>query len=158
MSGKGKNWSNLEADIVGWLEKNYSSRFQFKNSYQNIVGFPSDGFRSDGMLTDGRTLLAVEIEVGQTHPGTNTGKYWLLHKRYKQYQKIILFHIFTPLFNSYGWRKELAKFYVAEMKKEVPIEYILKDFRECIDYNEALSELKDAIQGKIDSSLIERQG
>ncbi len=156
MSDKG-SWTNFEADIVRWLKRNYSSRFQFRNSYQSIVGFPSVSFRSDGMLTDGKTLLAVEIEAGQTHPDTNTGKYWLLHKRYKQYQKIILFHVFTPPFNSYGWRKELAEFYVAQMGKEVPIEYILKDFREGIDYNGALSELKNTIQRKIDSSLIEQQ-
>jgi len=155
MSNKGKNWADLEADIVTWLKKNYSSRLQFRNSYQSIVGFPSSGFRSDGMLTDGKTLLAVEIEAGQTHPDTNTGKYWLLHKRHKQYQKIILFHVFTPSFNSYGWRKELAGFYVAEMEKEVPIEYILKDFRKGINYNSALSEIKDAIQRKINSSFWE---
>ena len=107
------------------------------------------------MLTDGKTLLAVEIEARQTHPDTNTGKYWLLHKKYKQYQKIILFHVFTPAFNSYGWRKELAEFYVAEMRREIPIEYILKDFRQHIDYNATLGELKDAIQRKIASSLIE---
>jgi|GEM_PF-671293 len=155
MSDK-RNWSNLEDEIVAWLKKNYSSRFRFKNSYQNIIGFPSDGFRSDGMITDGKTLLAVEIESGQTHPDTNTGKYWLLHKRYKQYQKIILFHVFTPLFDSYGWRKKLAEFYVAEMIKEVPIEYILKDSSQGINYDDALSELKDAIQEKIKSTLVER--
>ena len=148
-----ENWSNFEAEIVTWLKNNYSSRFQFKNSYQCIVGFPSDGFRSDGMLTDGKTLLAIEIEARQTHPDTNTGKYWLLHKKYRKYQKIILFHVFTPLFDSYGRRKELAEFYVVEMEKEVPIEYIPKDFRKNTDYNGALSELKDAIQGKIESSL-----
>ena len=153
MSEKG-GWFNFEAEIVEWLEKNYSSRFQFKNSYQSIVGFPSDGFRSDGMLTDEKTLLAVEIEARQTHPDTNTGKYWLLHKRYKHYQKIILFHVFTPLFDSYGWRKKLAEFYVEEMRREVPIEYIQKDFRNSNDCNSALSELKVDIQRKVDSTLI----
>jgi hypothetical protein len=151
-----RKWLNLEIDIVAWLKENYSSRFQFRNSYQSIIGFPPDGFRSDGMITDGETLLAVEIEARQTHPDTNTGKYWLLHKSYKQYQKIVLFHVFTPLFDSYGWRKKLAKFYVAEMIKEIPIEYILKDFRQGIDYDDALSELKNAIQGKTKSALVER--
>ncbi len=151
MSDKEKTWFNLESDIGRWLEKKYSPKLQFKNSYQSIVGFPSNGFRSDGMITDGKTLLAVEIEAKQMHPDTNTGKYWLLHKKYKQYQKIILFHVFTPFFDSYGWRKALAEFYVTEMKKEVPIEYILEDFRRGIDYDTALRELKAVIEVKVGS-------
>ena len=153
MNDREKKWSDLEPDIVRWLENNYSWRFQFKNSYQSIVGFPTDGFRSDGMITDGKTLLAVEVEAKQTHPDTNVGKYWLLHKRYQQYKKIILFHVFTPLFDSYGWRKTLAEFYATEMQKEVPIEYILKDFRKGVDYGSALRELRDAIERKVEASF-----
>jgi len=149
-------WANFESEITTWLKENYSPRFQYKNPYQSIVGFPPQYFRSDGMITDGKTLLAVEVEARQTHPDTNTGKYWLLHKRYQQYQKIILFHVFTPLFDSYGCRKELAEFYVEEMKREVPIDYIPKDFRQGIDHENALSELKHAIQEKIDRTLVDR--
>ena len=151
MSDKEKRWLNLESDIARWLEDNYSSRFQFRNPYQSIVGFPSDGFRSDGMITDGKTLLAVEIEAKQMHPDTNTGKYWLLHKKHKQYEKIILFHVFTPLFDSYGWRKTLAEFYITRMEKEIPIEYILKDFRKGVNYDIVLRELKVAIEAKVES-------
>ena len=158
MNGSGKKWKDFATDIEKWLKQSYSLRFHFKNSHQSIVGFPSDGFRSDGMLTDGKTLLAVEIESRQTHPDTNTGKYWFLYKRYNKYsryQRIILFHVFTPLFDSYGWRKELAAFYVAKMRKEIPIEYILKEFKNDTDYSDALSELKNAIQSKIMAEFIE---
>ena len=153
MGSENQEWLILEADIVNWLREKYSTRLQFRNSYQSIVGFPSDGFRSDGMLTDGETLLAIEIEARQTHPDTNVGKYWLLHKEHRQYQRIILFHVFTPLFDSYGWRKKLAEFYAVQMKGEVPIEYILKDLRESPDYSVALRELKREVAAKIETAF-----
>ena len=148
-----QEWFTLETDIVNWLREKYSTRLQFRNSHESIVGFPPRSFKSDGMLTDGETLLAIEIESRQKHPDTNVGKYWLLHKDYRQYQKIVLFHVFTPLFDSYGWRKKLAEFYAVQMKGEVPIEYILKDLRESPDYSVALRELKREVAAKIETAF-----
>ena len=101
------------------------------------------------MLTDGHVLMAIEVEAGQTHPDTNTGKYWLVHGKHKSYEKIVLFHVYTPEFSSYGWRKRLAEFYVERMRTEVPIEYLLLDYRTASDYNATLAEIKAAIRERI---------
>lgn len=97
------------------------------------------------MLTDGQSLLAVEVEAGQTHPDTNTGKYWLLGSQYQQYNKIILIHAYTPDFNSYGWRKELAEFYISKMSDQIPMCYILKDYRQWNDLESVIVDLKETI-------------
>jgi hypothetical protein len=141
-------WKQMEKDLSSWLSTFTRNGIYFRNSHQAIIGFSSDGFRSDGMLTDNDVVIAIEVECGQTHPDTNTGKYWLLYKN-KPYKKIILFHIYTPDFNSYGWRKELAEFYIEQMKSEVPIEYILLDFRNANDYHQTLMELKKKIEEKV---------
>ena len=137
-------WKQLERDAGNWLKSFETDRVSFRNSFQAIIGFPSDGFRSDGLLTDGDVLLAVEIEAGQTHPDTNVGKYWFLHDNFQAYTKIILFHAYTPAFNSYGWRLRLGKFYANKIKAEVPFEYILLDYRSRADedYESVLNDLK----------------
>ena len=111
------NWKNLEQDVGNWLKTLANSKVHFRNSNQAIPGFPFDGFRSDGLLTDDNILLAVEIEAGQMHPDTNVGKYWLLHEQFKPYQKIILFHVYTPDFNSYGWRLNLGEFMLRKCRQ-----------------------------------------
>jgi len=146
--GKNTEWKQMESDLSSWLSIFARNGINFRNSYQAIIGFPSDGFRSDGMLADNDVVIAIEVECGQTHPDTNTGKYWLLYKT-KPYEKIILFHIYTPDFNSYGWRKKLAEFYVEQMKSEVPIEYILLDYRNATDYHHTLMEIKRKIEEKV---------
>jgi hypothetical protein len=125
-------WYSFEERLARWLSQRESSALQFRNGYQAIPGFPSDGFRADALLTDGRTLLALEIEFKQTHPDTNVGKYWLLAD-HKLYEKVILVHIFTPGYNSYPWRKTLGEFYADRMGKELPFEYIQLDLRSCTD-------------------------
>ncbi len=142
-------WKHLEQDITNWLSSYSSDSVEFRNSYQAIVGFPSDGPRSDGMLSGKNTLIAVEIEAGQTHPDTNVGKYWLLHAKYKQYKKYILFHIYTPDFNSYGWRKKLGEFYACKMRLEVPMDYVVLDYRKAKNYDTTLTEIKTLIQKRI---------
>ena len=142
-------WKHLEQDIINWLSSYSSDNIEFRNSYQAIVGFPSDGPRSDGMLSDRKTLIAVEIEAGQTHPDTNVGKYWLLHTKYMQYKKYILFHIYTPDFNSYGWRKKLGEFYASKMRLEIPIDYVLLDYRKAANYDTTLTKIKTLIQERI---------
>jgi len=146
-------WTQMERDLCGWLSTFSSETIEFRNSYQAIIGFPSDGFRSDGMLTDGETIIAVEVEAGQTHPDTNTGKYWLLYERQKCYRRIILFHIYTPRFDSYGWRKELAEFYVEQMKSTVPVDYILLDFRNASDYRRVLTDTQRVIRERVDKEF-----
>lgn len=144
-----KKWLNFEKDLVDWLSHFSNENLKFRNSYQAIVGFPQDGFRSDGMLTDGNVLLAIEVEAGQTHPDTNVGKYWLLHSQENKYRKIILFHVYTPKFKSYPWRKRLGEFYIDRMRGEVPIEYIQMDLRNAQKYDEVLSEVQTAIHEHI---------
>jgi len=144
------NWKSMEKDLIDFLKSFKKNGIEFKNSHQAIIGFPlSDGFRSDGMLACKDILIAIEVECGQTHPDTNTGKYWLLYNKYQQYNKIILFHIFTPDFDSYGKRKELAEFYIEQMKKNIPIEYIQFDFRKENNYNQKLEEIKNIINEKV---------
>ena len=149
------DWRQLENDISTWLEGFSSNHIQYRNSHQAIIGFPTDGFRSDGMLTDGNVLIAVEIEAGQTHPDTNVGKYWFLQTRYKRYEKIILLHIYTPHFNSYGWRKKLAEFYIEEIKKlKLPVEYVQLDYRNSIDYQKTLINVKRIMKEKIKAHIM----
>lgn len=101
------------------------------------------------MLTDGEVLIAIEIEAGQTQPDINVGKYWLLYEKYKQYKKIILYQVYTPSFDSYGWRKKLGEFYVTKMPDSVPIEYNQLDYRSAKDYKQVLTELKKMIGERI---------
>jgi len=122
-------WKHLEQEIAQWLKGCAIGQLEFRNPNQAIIGFPLDGFRSDGMLTDRRILVAVEVEAGQMHPDTNVGKYWLLHQVYCQYQRVILFHIYTPDFNSYGWRLKLGQFYAQKMQEDMPFEYHFLDYR-----------------------------
>jgi hypothetical protein len=121
---------------------------EFRNRNQAIPGFPWDGFRSDGVLTNGRDLLAVEVEAGQMHPDTNVGKYWLLYTR-KTYANIVLIHVYTPAFNSYGWRKALGEFYAQKMASEVPLEYVLLDYRSATDYDTTLRQVRAEIEPRI---------
>ena len=142
------DWLKLEEDLAKWLRGYSSKHLIYKGPNQCIVGFPSNGFRSDGMLTDNNTLLAIEVEVTQTHPDTNVGKYWLLYE-IKKYNKIILFHIYTPKFNSYGWRIKLAEFLAEKMHAEVPIEYIILDYRTATKYGSSLESIKSEILAKL---------
>lgn len=134
------NWKQLERDLSSWIKAHALPPLEYRGSFQAIPGFPSDGFKSDGLLTDGRVLLALEVEAGQNHPDTNVGKYWLL-SRYHTYERIVLFHVYTPDFNSYGWRKTLGEFYEDKMKSEVLIDYIQLDIREAIDYDSTFSNI-----------------
>lgn len=143
-------WKTLEKDLSRWMQSLATSdELMFRNCNQAIAGFPFDGFRSDGMITDGKTLVAIEVEAGQMHPDTNVGKYWLLYDEYKKYKKIILFHIYTPDYSSYGWRKELAEFYAEKMKAEIPIDYVLMDFRGSENYSTTINIIKSKIRERI---------
>ena len=149
------NWKQFEKDISEWLKTFESANVRFCNSHQAIAGFPSNGFRSDGMLANDRVLIAVEVEARQMHPDTNVGKYWLLYAEYKQYQKIVLFHVYTPDFDSYGWRKKLGRFYAEQMQGKVPIEYIPLDYtrRGSEDYSTTLGEVKAKIRARIEQEF-----
>ncbi len=107
-------WLEFEASLAGWMSSFGRPHLTFKSGRQAIPGFPSSGFRADALLTDGKVLLALEVEVKQTHPDTNVGKYWLLSE-HQAYEKVILFHVYTPTYNSYGWRKKLGEFYASKM-------------------------------------------
>lgn len=140
-------WKSLEHDVSYWLKSLSTNEVHFRNSFQAIPGFPTSGFRSDGLLANKDILVAVEIEAGQTHPDTNVGKYWLLYSEFKPYKKISLFHVYTPEFNSYGWRLRLGEFYANKMKGEMPLEYILLDYRSRLqkDYKFVLADIKTKI-------------
>ncbi len=140
------NSYEVEKILGDWLSSFSSQEIEFRNSYQAIIGYPSDGFRSDGMLTDGKVLITIEVEAGQTHPDTNVGKYWMLLDNHKNYSKAILFHIFTPAFNSYEWRMKLALYYAKKMEESVPFEYKLYDFRHESNLEESLELVKSDIK------------
>ena len=129
-------WLAFEASLATWMRGFERPQLTFKSGRQAIPGFPSSGFRADGLLTNGKVLLALEVEVKQTHPDTNVGKYWLLSE-HQQYGKVILFHVYTPAYNSYGWRKTLGEFYAKKMEAELPFEYQLLDLRNALDIEQA---------------------
>lgn len=142
------DWKRLERDLGSWLEGFVRPGLIYRNSYQAIPGFDTDGFRSDGCLTDGKALLAIEVEAAQMHPDTNVGKYWLLHTKHR-YEHIVLLHVFTPDYDSYGSRLELARFVAAKMRAEVPLEYEFLDHREAADYERTAAELRSQIGKRI---------
>jgi len=121
-------WLKFESLLAAWMAAYQSHNLIFKSGRQAIPGFPSSGFRADGLLTNGKVLLALEVEVKQTHPDTNVGKYWLLSQHHR-YEKIVLIHVYTPAYNSYGWRKTLGEFYAMKMENEIPFEYAVIDLR-----------------------------
>ena len=120
----------------------------FRAGWSAIPGFPTNGFRADGVLTNSRTLLALEVEVKQTHPDTNVGKYWLLTEHQK-YERVVLFHVYTPAFNSYGWRKTLGEFYAKRMAMESQFEYVLLDLRGATDHTAAYAEVVETMEPRI---------
>jgi hypothetical protein len=138
------NWKSFEKEIANWMRGFESDLVKFKNGYQAIPGFPSDGFRGDGVLTDGKILIAVEVELKQSHPDTNVGKYWLLN-HYYEYEKIVLFHVYTPAFGSYPWRLELGSFYAKKMTEEMSFEYKLIDERDSSDPAKSLRKVQGAV-------------
>jgi hypothetical protein len=133
-------WLKFEASLATWMKRFERPRLTFKSGRQAIPGFPSSGFRADGLLTNGNVLLALEVEVKQTHPDTNVGKYWLLSE-HQQYEKVILFHVYTPAYNSYGWRKTLGEFYASKMAIALPFEYHVLDLRNAMDTESAFKEV-----------------
>jgi len=138
------DWKSLEKELGNWLAGFASDVLCFRKR------FPEGGFSSDGMLTDGRILVAVEIEAGQTHPDTNVAKYWWLQEKHRAYDKIILFHVYTPAFNRFEGRKRLGEFLVDKMKEQgIPIEYVPCDYREANSYSAVVSGLREAIERKI---------
>jgi hypothetical protein len=137
-------WLTFEASLAKWMSAFESSKLVFKSGRQAIPGFPSSGFRADGLLTNGKVLLALEVEVKQTHPDTNVGKYWLLTE-HQHYEKVILFHVYTPAYNSYGWRKTLGEFYASKMSQELPFVYHLIDVRNVTDIESAFEKVTKAL-------------
>ncbi|MBL0892160.1 MAG: hypothetical protein IBJ19_16335 [Gemmatimonadaceae bacterium] len=89
-------------------------------------------------MTNGASLLAVEVEVKQTHPDTNVGKYWLLAE-HRRYQHVVLLQVYTPGYNSYPWRKRLAEYYAIRMQRELPFEYHQLDLRTSTSVDTAFS-------------------
>jgi hypothetical protein len=141
-------WLKFETSLATWMRQFKRPSLEFKSGRQAIPGFPSDGFRADGLLTNGKVLLALEVEVKQTHPDTNVGKYWLLSE-YQQYEKVILFHVYTPAYNSYGWRKTLGEFYASKMGAEIPFEYHLLDVRDAINTECAFNDVTNTLGTRI---------
>ena len=129
-----------------------TDRLAFTNGFQAIPGFPSDGFRADGLLTDGKVVVALEVEVKQTHPDTNVGKYWLL-SQYHTYAKVVLFHVYTPGYKSYPWRLQLGGFYAAKMAKELPFEYHLVDQRAAEDTESSFEYVSQILEKRIRSEF-----
>jgi hypothetical protein len=141
-------WTEFEAELAAWMKTFARPSLKFCHGRQCIPGFPSDGFRADGALTNGRVLIALEVEARQQHPDTNVGKYWLLAQHY-QYTNVVLFHIYTPAFSSYPWRKTLGEFYASKISAELPFEYVLLDKRQATDFLGDLDEVRAIIESRI---------
>jgi hypothetical protein len=138
-------WLAFESELAKRVRDVGGPALTFSAGWQRIPGYPVDGFRADAALTDGRSLLAIEVEVRKSHPDTNVGKYWLLSE-YKQYEKVALVHVYTPAYNSYGWRKALGEFYARRMAAEGRFEYILLDERGAADVAGALERVMVRVQ------------
>ena len=142
------DWLQLEGDVCGYLKSLVRPGLSYSGPKQCIPGFPTNGFKSDGCLTDGKSLLALEIEAAQMHQDTNIGKYWLL-QTVRPYERIALVHVFTPKFDSYAWRKQLGEFYVGQMPCSLPLDYIQLDRRKAMDYAAVLDEVKRIVDTQV---------
>jgi hypothetical protein len=138
-------WLVFEAALAGRVKNMAGTALTFSAGRQRIPGYPVDGFRADAALTDGHSLLAVEVEVRQSHPDTNVGKYWLL-REYRAYDRVVLVHVYTPAYNSYGWRKALGEFYAKRMTAEGRFEYILMDERGAQDAASTLDAVTERVK------------
>ncbi|MBI1906378.1 MAG: hypothetical protein HYS20_09125 [Rhodocyclales bacterium] len=141
-------WLQYESKLADWMKQFANENLTFTNGFQAIPGFPSDGFRADGLLTNGKVVLALEIEVKQAHPDTNVGKYWLLNQ-YRPYEKVVLFHVYTPEYKSYPWRRQLGEFYASKMSQELPFEYHLLDQREAEDTDSSFEFVTSILEQRI---------
>lgn len=135
------DWKTFERELAIWMKSFSEYGLKFSAGYQSIPGFPSDGFRSDAALTNGRVLVALEVEVKQSHSDTNVGAHWLLSE-HLVYDKVIFIHLYTPGYNSYGWRKTLGEFYVKKMAETLPFQYHLLDQRQAVSYSKTMNEAK----------------
>ncbi len=142
-------WLKFESLLANWMANYQKQDLIFKSGRQAIPGFPSSGFRADGLLTNNKILLALEVEVKQTHPDTNVGKYWLLSQHH-QYEKVVLIHVYTPAYNSYGWRKTLGEFYAKKMENEIPFEYVVIDLRNEISIEHCFEVVTMELQKKVE--------
>jgi hypothetical protein len=133
-------WKPLEHALARWLRDQAGNDLSFCAGFTAIPGFKSDGFRADGILTDGKSLLGLEVECRQNHPDTNVGKFWLLQKTHP-YKKMVLIHVFTPAYDSYGSRLELCRFYAAKMKSDFNFTYIMFDHRKATSFDAAFNEV-----------------
>ncbi len=130
----------MERALADWLKDRAGSDLRFGAGFTAIPGFKSDGFRADGILTDGRSLLGLEIECRQNHPDTNVGKFWLLQET-RPYERMILIHLFTPAYDSYGSRLELCRFYAGKMKATFNFTYIMLDRRDATSFDVVFDEV-----------------
>lgn len=141
-------WKKLEDDLSEELRKLTEEELWYRNPYQSIIEDDQGGFRSDGCISNGEYLLAVEVEAGQPHLDTNTAEYWFIQARRHQFHKIVMLHIYTPDFNSYGSRKELADFLAEQMSGEFDFKQHVIDYRKKSenDYPTILEETKDRVR------------
>lgn len=146
------DWMSFEKQLATWMKGFVRPGLKYSAGFQAIPGFPSDGFRADACLTDGKTLIALEVEVRQSHPDTNVGKYWLLFEHHS-YERVVLFHLYTPAYNSYGWALQLGQFYARKMAATVPFEYVLMDHRESADIPQTYENATSLIGARIRSEF-----
>jgi len=149
VSTRNIDWKTLETRLNTWLKEiALKCNLHYRGSNESIYGTPNDCFKSDGMITDGEIMIAIEIERGQYHPDTNVGKYWFIYDRLYRYKKMILIHVYTPLYESFPWRKELASFYASKMiNYGNPLEYVELDYRnKTVDSNTVFNEITKLIE------------
>lgn len=149
-----RRWLAFEAQLAEWMRAFERPGIEFCAGYRRIPGFPVSGFRADGLLTDGQCLVALEVEVRQTHPDTNVGKYWLLSEHHA-YERVVLFHVYTPAFNSYGWRMQLGQFYARKMQQQLPFEYVLLDRRSDVDVDATFRDVTSIVGARVEREFPE---
>jgi hypothetical protein len=140
-------WKKLEDDLSKELSGLGGGTLAYRGPHQSIIEFDYSGFHSDGCLSDCDHLLAVEVEAGQPHADTNTAKYWFVAQRSHHFKRIVLLHIYTPDFKSYGSRKDLADFLAEKIKTEIDFDQIDLDYRDKManDYEFVLKDAKERI-------------
>jgi len=67
-----------------------------------------------------KMFLFVEVEGEQSHPDTNVTKYWYWMEKKIIDNKVVLVHVFGPIFynNNYKSRSELCDFIARKIKRE----------------------------------------
>ena len=104
-------------NVKQWIEENYLDNIEDCVTEKLLLEGNKQSPKADiGIKKKNGEIIAVEIEIGQTHPDTNVSKYWRMKYRFTKGKKLTLIQVFGPRYeNDYQSRTDLAEFIAKRM-------------------------------------------